>query len=189
MIDMTAACESTAALLQRVSDDQLGAPTSCSEMTLAALIDHIGGLSLAFEAAAHKDFGALTDTPPTVGGGLERDWRSTFPKRLRTLAQAWRDPAAWEGFSRAGGVDFPAEVGALIALTEVVVHGWDVAAATGLPYTVPEATLAAILPHVSAFAAEAPVPGLFAAAVPVPDGAPLLDRVVALTGRDPQRAH
>ena len=65
----------------------------------------------------------------------------------------------------------------------------DVFHQSGLPYTVPEATLAAILPHVSAFAAEAPVPGLFAAAVPVPDGAPLLDRVVALTGRDPQRAH
>ena len=36
--------------------------------------------------------------------------------------------------SRAGGVDFPGEVAGMVALTEVVVHGWDLARATGQPY-------------------------------------------------------
>ncbi len=52
--------------------------------------------------------------------------------------------------SRAGGVDFPGEVGGIVALTEVVIHGWDVAAATGQDYDVDPATLDAVLPHVTA---------------------------------------
>ena len=41
----------------------------------------------------------------------------------------------------------------IVALTEVVIHGWDVAAATGQDYDVDPATLDAVLPHVAAIAA------------------------------------
>lgn len=82
------------------------------------------------------------------------------------------------------GVDFPAELGGLIALCEVVVHGWDVAAAAGLPYVVDDRLSEALLPYVTA-SAETPVDGLFAAPVAVPAEAPLLHQVVALTGRNP----
>jgi uncharacterized protein (TIGR03086 family) len=185
MIDMLAACAGTAALIDRVRDEQLTAATPCSDMSLDALIAHLGGLSLAFTAAARKEFGPLTDTPPEMGEAPEDGWRTSYPSRLAGLAAAWRDPAAWEGMSRAGGVDFPADVGGMIALTEVVVHGWDVAAAAGLPYQVDGETLAAVHGHLGAFTADGPVEGLFAAPVPVPAEAPLLDRVIAMTGRDP----
>lgn len=185
MIDMTAACEGTAELLRQVRDDQLTAATPCDAMNLGAVIAHIGGLSLAFDAAARKHFGELTDTPPEMGDRPEADWRTSYPLYLARLAQAWRDPAAWEGMSRAGGVDFPADVGGMIALTEVVIHGWDVAASAGLNYDVPDETLAAVRDHVASFSGGEPIDGLFGAAVPVPDDATLMDRVVALTGRDP----
>jgi uncharacterized protein (TIGR03086 family) len=185
MIDMTEACTTTAAILGGVTDGQLPAATPCEKMDVAALITHVGGFSSAFAAAARKQFGELTDTPPGPESGIDDNWRDAYPARLAELAEAWRDPAAWQGMARAGGVDFPAEVGGLIALTEVVVHGWDVARATGQPYDVPEDVLEAVLPHVTSFAEQAPVEGLFAAAVPVGADASLLDRVVALTGRDP----
>ncbi|MFB1294199.1 TIGR03086 family metal-binding protein [Mycobacterium sp. pW049] len=185
MIDMTAACVGTAELLGQVNDDQLAAATPCGSMDLGAVIAHIGGLSLAFEAAARKEFGELTDTAPEMGDGPDADWRTSYPGHLARLAEAWREPAAWEGMSRAGGVDFPADVGGLIALTEVVVHGWDVAVAAGLPYDVPDKMLTAVRDHVASFSGGEPIEGLFGAAVPVPDDAPLMDRVVALTGRDP----
>ena len=89
--------------------------------------------------------------------------------------------------SRAGGVDFPGEMAGIVALTEVVIHGWDLAAASGQDYNVDPATLDAVLPHVTAIAAEGPVEGLFGPAVPVADDAPTLDRVIGLTGRDPAR--
>ena len=185
MIDMTTACEGTAELLGHVRDDQLTAATPCGAMNLGAVIAHIGGLSRAFDAAARKEFGELTDTPPEMGDGPEDDWRASYPQSLARLAQAWREPAAWDGMSRAGGVDFPADVGGMIALTEVVVHGWDVAVAAGLPYDVPDDILTAVRDHVASFSGGEPIEGLFGAAVPVSDDAPLLDRVVALTGRDP----
>lgn len=185
MIDMTAACEGTAELLGQVRDDQLAAPTPCGAMNLGAVIAHIGGLSLAFDAAARKEFGELTDTAPEMGDGPEPEWRTLYPENLERLAQAWRDPAAWEGMSRAGGVDFPADVGGMIALTEVVVHGWDVAVSAGLTYHVSDEILTAVQAHVASFSGGEPIDGLFGAAVPTPDDAPLMDRVVALTGRDP----
>jgi uncharacterized protein (TIGR03086 family) len=187
MIDFTSACQRTADVLATVSDEQLSAPTPCEKLSLRDLVGHVGGLALAFTAAARKDFGGLTDTPPVEGAPLDDDWRSAYPARLAELAGAWREPAAWEGMTRAGGVDFPAEVGGLVALTEVVIHGWDVAAATGQDYDVDAETAAAVLPHVTAIAEEGPTEGLFGAAVPVADDAPVLDRIIALSGRDPAR--
>jgi uncharacterized protein (TIGR03086 family) len=186
MIDMTEACRATAGVLLAVTDDQLPSATPCEQMDLAALVAHVGGLSSAFAAAARKQFGELTDGAPGMTLEPDQDWRTSYPQRLLELAEAWRDPAAWQGMSRAGGVDFPADVGGLIALTEVVIHGWDIARASGQPYDVPDDVLVAVLPHVTSFAEQAPVEGLFAAAVPVDADAPLLDRVVAMTGRDPR---
>ena len=170
MIDLTPACRRTAEVLANVTDDQLATATPCEQMRLSDLLQHVGGLALAFSAAARKDFGPLTDTPPTDPG---------------ELARAWQDPAPWEGMSRAGGVDFPAEVGGLIALTEVVIHGWDVARASGQPYDVDTESANAVLPHVTETAAAGPVEGLFGPAVRVADDAPVLDRIIALSGRDP----
>jgi uncharacterized protein (TIGR03086 family) len=187
MKNLAPACEHTANALRNVTDSQLDGPTPCEKLSLRDLVGHVGGLALAFTAAARKDFGPLTDTPPVDGAPLDEDWRTAYPQRLAELAAAWREPAAWAGMTRAGGVDFPAEVGGLVALTEVVIHGWDVAAATGQDYVVDPATLEAVLPHVTATAEQGPVEGLFGPAVPVSDDAPMLDRVIALSGRDPAR--
>jgi uncharacterized protein (TIGR03086 family) len=142
---MTPACTRTADVLMNISDEQLNGRTPCEKLSLRDLVAHVGGLALAFTAAACKDFGPLTDTPPVEGAPLDEDWRTAYPARLADLARAWREPAAWEGMSRAGGVDFPGEVGGLIALTEVVIHGWDVATATGQDYDVDPATVDAVL--------------------------------------------
>jgi uncharacterized protein (TIGR03086 family) len=185
MDDLTSACQRTAEVLANVNDEQLSASTPCEKLRLDELIAHVGGLALAFTAAARKDFGPLTDTPPEFGGGLDDDWRTAYPARLAELARAFGEPAAWEGMTRAGGVDFPGDVAGMVALTEVVIHGWDLARATGQRYDVDAATVDAVMPHVSATAAEGPTEGLFGPAVTVAEDAPAVDRMVALTGRDP----
>jgi len=86
--------------------------------------------------------------------------------------------------TRAGGVDFPAEVGGIVALTEVVIHGWDVARATDQPYDVDPTVAQACLTHLAQFDTSG-TEGLFGPAVAVSDDAPALDRIVGLSGRDP----
>lgn len=184
MIDLTAACQHTADVLADVTDDQLTSQTPCEKMRLDALVAHIGGLALAFAAAAGKEFGPLTDTPPADDTALDTEWRTAYPRQLAALAAAWKDAAAWQGMTRAGGVELPAEVMGNVALAEVVIHGWDVARATGQSYRSDPASLQACHAHLRQFD-PAGTEGMFGPAVRVADDADTLDRVVALSGRDP----
>lgn len=186
MIDMTASCLNTAKLLKGVTDDQLDGSTPCTKLTLGELIAHVGSLGLAFASAARKDFGELTGSPPGAGDyRLEPDWRAQYPANLAEHADAWRNPDAWTGLTRVGGVDLPGEVCAMVGLTEVVIHGWDVAVATGQHYEVDDAVAEAVLKHLAGFAADGPVEGLFGPAVEIDSGAPVFDQALALSGRDP----
>lgn len=184
MIDLSESCRRTTEVLANVSDDQLDAPTPCTDMTLREMVAHIGALSVAFAAAARKDLGPLTDTPPEDVVGLEPNWRTTYPAGLAGLAQAWRLPDAWTGMTRAGGIDLPGEVAGAVALTEVVIHGWDVARATGQPYDVDAATAQACLTHLTQFDPSGTA-GLFGPAVAVSANAPVIDRIIGMSGRDP----
>ena len=184
MTDLTSACQRTADVLAGVTDEQLALPTPCEKLRLDELIAHIGGLAVAFTAAARKDFGPMTDTPPVDGAQIDADWRTAYPHRLADLAEAWRDSDAWQGMTRAGGIDLPGEVAGSVALAEVVIHGWDVAAATGQPYDCDAATAQACLAHLAQFDASG-TEGMFGPAVPTAEDAPDLDRIVAASGRDP----
>ena len=90
--------------------------------------------------------------------------------------------------TRAGGVDLPAEIAGLVALDEVVIHGWDVAVSSGQRFDYDSESLGACT--VSCWSPLPPARSRCGTASsgrssPVPDEAPLLDRVVGLTGRDP----
>jgi len=184
MNDLTKACSATSDVLAKVSDDQLELPTPCEKLSLDELVAHIGGLALAFTAAAGKEFGPLTDTPPTDGAEIDADWRTSYPQRLSALAAAWQNPDAWQGMTRAGGVELPAVVMGSVALAEVVIHGWDVARSIGQPYGGDPATVQACLAHLAQFDT-AGTEGMFGPAVKIADDAPALDRAIALSGRDP----
>ncbi|WP_435643939.1 TIGR03086 family metal-binding protein [Streptomyces sp. H49] len=112
-------------------------------------------------------------------------WRDELPRALDELADAWRDPAAWTGTTRAGGVDLPGEVAGAVVADELVIHGWDLARATGRPYTPDPAALKSAHSFLLAAAAD-PIRGggIFAPAVPTPATAPLLDRALGLSGRE-----
>lgn len=189
-IDLGPATRHVAELVRTVPDDLLDGPTPCPDYSVGDLVEHIGGLAQAFTMAARKSF------QPMPGGGgpsgdarrLGADWRERIPRDLAALADAWRDPAAWTGMTSAGGVDMPGDVCGLVALDEVVVHGWDLARATRRPYTCEPHLLDAVEGFVAQFSEPGDRQedgGLFGPVVPVADDAPQLDRVIGLTGRDP----
>src|SRR5712691_3715235 len=135
-MNLEPAVQRLADLVSRVEDHVLGMPTPCSSYTLGDLIEHIGGLALAFTAAASKDGGKYADQAPSGDASrLGDNWRTRIPHDLAALAQAWREPGAWSGTARIAGTEGPAEIIGLSAADELVVHGWDVARATGQPYT------------------------------------------------------
>ena len=193
MLDLEPATLEVTRLLDGVREDRLDAPTPCADTSVAALLDHLMGLSLAFTWAAHKtapvlDLGAAPGPGRATAEHLDPDWRSVLPGRLRELAEAWRDPAAWTGETKAGGVRMPAEQLGVVALDEVVMHGWDLARATGQPFSCDPASMAAVLAFTSASARPENLhrrEGMFGPVVEVPPDAPALDRALGFAGRDP----
>jgi uncharacterized protein (TIGR03086 family) len=185
--ELTPATQAMALLVADIGDDQLAAPTPCPGSTVADLLDHVGGLCLAFTGAAAKDPATGSQAPSADRSRLDPDWRTRLPERLDRLAAAWQDDGAWAGLTRAGGVDLPGEVAGRVAANEVVVHGWDLARATGHEYACEPGVLQAAYEFVQQAVAQNPdgSEGLFGRPVSVPDDAPLLDRLIGLTGRDP----
>ena len=153
-LDFGPATSAVAALVAGVRDDQLGDPTPCTGTSVAGMLDHIGGFPIAFTAAARKE---RLDPDQAAPRGRRREPRGDFRERiardLAELAEAWRDPAAYEGTTQAGPVELPGEVAALVALDEVVVHGWDLAKATGQAYDPGEAAALACLGFAQTFEA------------------------------------
>ena len=186
-LDLTPATTAVAQLVRGVRDDQLADRTPCLAYTVADLIDHLGGLSAAFRAAARKERLPGDGTPTVDGSRLEEGFRDRIAADLDALADAWRDPEAYRGMTRAGPVELPAEMAAQVALDEVVVHGWDLARATGQPYEPDDGLVLASLVFAQGFEVPGDVPdgGPFGPPVPVSEEAPVLDRLAGATGRDP----
>ena len=180
MFDLDPAATELARLLAGVPRDRLDAPTPCSDWTLADLLLHIDGFTVAFTANARRE-------PVSQGPGtLPPDWHDSVPRRLAELAEAWRAETAWQGRVSAGGIEMSAEDNALVALEELVVHGWDLAQATGQELRVDDASLSGVERFLEVF--REPIEsgrGPYGPVVPVPADASPLDRLVGRTGRDP----
>jgi uncharacterized protein (TIGR03086 family) len=184
-----AAADLAAGPLQRVRPDLLTAATPCPDFDVRALVDHVAwGAVLsqrsATRTALERDWSSPAPAPFLDGVPVEQ-WAAAVPAELDAAADAWADPAAWEGETVMGSTPMPASVVGHLMLAEFVLHGWDLARAIGAPYEVPvdlaEATLAAIRP----IAQMGRDGGWYGTEVPVPADAPAFERALGLAGRDP----
>ncbi|TDB87873.1 TIGR03086 family protein [Actinomadura sp. KC216] len=185
MIDLKPACHRMIEILAGVDDARLADPTPCADYSVGDLIDHVDVVADGFTALALRKYSESADREPSAAN-LAPGWRDVVAEHLRALGAAWDDPAAWEGGTDVGGgLELANDVWGKITLTEIVVHGWDLAKATGRPADMPEEAVRRCFDHVATFVPNAPVPALWGPAVEVPADAPLIDRVVAITGRTP----
>lgn len=185
--DLRPAARQFAVLLRAIGDDDLTLPTPCVDYTVGDLVDHVdkGCRGLATVAGAPL-IGPDDTADPADAAHLGVDWRQEVGEHAVALAAAWSDPAAWVGSSPvAPGIDLPNAVWGRIALTELVVHGWDLARATGRPFPLPDDVLQCCLDHLVDFVPTAPVPDLWGEPVPLQPDASLSDRVAAAAGRRP----
>ena len=189
IVDLEPAAHRLAGLVAGVPDTVLEGPTPCPDYRVGDLVEHIGGLALAFTDAATRTMGEAGGQGPSGDATrLAPDWRAQIPADLAGLARSWQRPDAWTGMTRVGGIDLPGETAGMFALDELVVHGWDLARATGQDYDVEASSLEPLMDLLVPFSEpgrEAARTGLFGPVIPVAADAPLLDRVLGLTGRDP----
>jgi uncharacterized protein (TIGR03086 family) len=184
-LDLEPTTVEAARIAAAVRDDQLSGPTPCTDLPVGAVLHHLLTLSIAFTGAARKE--PQGPGPEPDADQLPADWREQLPRHLDVLAAAWRDPNAWDGSTEIAGMTLPASEVGVIALNEVLVHGWDVAVSIGQEYRPDDAAVRACLQFARQIAVDSPEmrDAMYAPAVPVPDDAPVLDRLIGQAGRDP----
>ena len=182
--EMTDAAAAAARTVGNVQASQFGRPTPCADWDVRTLLNHlIVWTSYSLEARAHGDSVGqdVIDRDFAADPGFAADYRAQLDRALT----AWSDPARWEGSLNVMGSPTPAADVAALNIAEMVLHGWDLAAATGQAYTVSEPAAAAALRAVEANAELFRQYKGFAEPVEAPPGASVLDRVLASSGRDP----
>ncbi len=167
-----------------ITEAQLHDPTPCTQYDVKQLRDHIVGWLTNF-AAGFADPGgqAQADIDGYTAPADAEQEVLTAADRLRQALQA----GAADRPLRLGESAMPGELALGMILWEYQVHGWDLARATGQPWSPPEAAARESL----SFA-----PGMlsdeyqgegkpFGKPVDVPADASPLESLVALSGRDP----
>lgn len=169
-----------------IKPDQLDAPTPCTEFDVRGLLNHLLFWGPSLNAAARKD-----PVPPPADSEADvdltaGDWAADLAAVLRDRADAWREPSAWEGTTTLGSPqEMPAEVIGALVLGETVVHTWDLARATGQAASWDAELLEFVHADLLQTAQMGRDMGIYGPEVPVASDAPLIERIVGLTGRTP----
>jgi uncharacterized protein (TIGR03086 family) len=163
------ALERTGRLIAGIRDDQWHDPTPCAEWDVRAVVDHLvkGNASLA--AALGAEDATTTD----------------YADVSAILLKSFRQPGVIDGMVTIPFGTVPADFALHLRLTELLVHGWDIASATGQKADFPEDLAEAEL-RFSERAVQQLPPGRtpFGPPQPAPENAPTIDRLAALLGRD-----
>ncbi|MFF2088165.1 TIGR03086 family metal-binding protein [Nocardia sp. NPDC058176] len=173
-------------LLRTIEPAHLAASTPCAEFDVRALLNHLLYWGPSLVGAARKE--AVPPPAPTESGIdlTAGDWPAALDTHLDELATAWRNPAAWQGTTHMGGpTELPAALVGGMVIGELVVHGWDLARALDTTPTWDDDLLRYVHDETAATADQGRQLGIYGPEVPVPPTAPLLDRILGITGRDP----
>jgi uncharacterized protein (TIGR03086 family) len=182
--EMTDAADAAARTVDQVDAAQLGLPTPDTDWDVRTLVNHlILWTSYSLEARAHG--GSVSEDLMDRDFAAEPGFAAAYRAQLDRALAAWSEPAVWEGSLDVMGSATPAADVAALNLAEMVLHGWDLAVATGQRYQVSDRAAAVALDAVAANAELFRQYKGFADPVEVPAGAQALDRVLALSGRDP----
>ena len=175
--DIGPAAQAMRAIVQQVGSEQLQDRTPCSEWAVADLLLHIQQFASVFTSNA-------TGSEARPPAELSPSWRDEIPDQLARLADAWREPEAWEGQTMAGGISMPASDNALVAVEELTVHAWDLAMSTGQTFRPDEREVELVERFLTTFAGSgADGEGPFGPVAPAPPDADRWEAALASTGR------
>ena len=168
-----------------LTDAQLHDPTPCTDYDVAQLRDHVLGWLTIF-ADGFADPGGQAPRASLDGYQAPADPAAEVSAAAARMDQALRAGAASRPL-RLGDSAMPGDMALSMILWEYQVHGWDLARATGQPWSPPGAAVAESLSFAPGMLTEG-YQGegkAFAPRVPVAAAAPAFDRLLGLSGRDP----
>jgi uncharacterized protein (TIGR03086 family) len=159
--------------------------TPCSDWDLRTLLNHmILWTSYSAERRAYGE--SVAEELMSKDFTAEPGYAQAYQAQIAKAVDAWSKPEAWEGDRNMMGGATPAADIAAMLIAEMVLHGWDIAQATGQDYHCDDAVARNVLKTVEAQGELFRQYQGFAAIVPVPDEATAFDRALALSGRDPE---
>ena len=173
------AYDDLAAVVASLTTDQLALPTNCPGWDVRTLLNHTLGTAVMFTKV---NAGELVgeDAGEVVGD----DPLGAVARIAAANLDAWRMPGALDGMRVYPWGTYPAPIGLVINVSEVAVHGWDVAVATDQVAALDAGAAQVVFDLYSRIPLDdMRAHGVFGAEVSVPASAPVQDRLLGLLGR------
>ena len=163
--------------------EHLPEPTPCRDWDVRLLLNHIIGGNHMFAEVAR---GGRVDATGVMDNYTVPDPGSNYIASADSVLAAWAEPGAMDRRCHMPFGDIPASAAVSIHFLDIVVHGWDLARATGQDTTI-EPDLAAEALDIShgLLSPELRDTGVFGPEIPASDDDPLHARLVAFMGRRP----
>ncbi len=173
----------TRSKIEGARDASPDAPTPCSEWTVRQLLNHTiasadGFAAIVDGSVTEFDVESWSETPYTG------DPVAAYDAGVAHTLEAFGAPGAFGRMVSIGPQEAPVSVLVYPCAGDALLHGWDLATATGQDAEIPEAPGAEVLTFIERNLGDGPRPG-FAAAVPVSEDASVGERLVASSGRQP----
>ncbi|KZB87564.1 TIGR03086 family metal-binding protein [Amycolatopsis regifaucium] len=168
-----------------VKADQWENRSPCEEWNARDVVGHIVDM----HGVMLRPFGRALGPAPS----LQKDPLGAFRAARADIEAVLADPvlAVTEHETPTGKMTAEQHIDRVVS-ADMVVHGWDLARATGQDDTIDPEEVARMLPDAEGIPEEMRIPGAFGPGivvlgpeVKVPDDAPLQDRLLGLMGRDP----
>ena len=171
----------TAALIDATSPEQYTDPTPCTDWTVRDLLTHlIAGNVKYIEIGRGKEW--ARGAPDVV---LDDDPSGMYRRTMEAMLQAWEQPGVLDRDTALPVGRGRAELALYLHLGETLVHGWDLARATGqLPPWNAEVVEASLTQFRSWLPPQRPPGSPFSDATSLGDDAAPIDRLAACVGRD-----
>jgi len=184
------AARTATAVIDGVTPDQLDRPTPCAAFVVRDLLDHLVLVAPRIASLGRGTPDYSSDDGGTAGWTLT-EISSAFSTQIAAAEAAWVDPESLTRMLTLPWATMPGADVLRMYLSELTVHTWDLARGTGQhpewdPTVVTESLAfmkVALPPEIRGDADDAEVP--FAPVIETTDGAPLIDQLVAWTGRNP----
>ena len=180
---LNAAAAATTTMLRTIPSTNWSAPTPCLDWDLGTLAQHVVGTTTGMITIGRRE--PLDPKNPWGGPTVDQsNWADVLAGNIEELAQAWSEEEAWEGTVHVGQ-ETPSAVIGDMAYAEILLHGWDIARATGATLEVSPEIGAALLRTVGETAELGRQMGAYGDPVAVDADASDFDTALGLAGRNP----